>query len=60
MLGGKHQILRKTLDFEESTREVIEIVNWVKTTGEPFLAQTWETFLSGIIFDSMGGGDILG
>jgi hypothetical protein len=38
------------------TREVIEFGNWVKTTGEPFPAQTWETLVEGIIADNKGGG----
>jgi hypothetical protein len=37
------------------TKEIVEFGNWMKTTGEPFPAQTWETFLSGIITDQMGG-----
>jgi hypothetical protein len=37
------------------TREVIEFGNWVKTTGEPFPAQTWETLVEGIIADNKGG-----
>ena len=37
------------------TMEIVEFGNWLKTTGEPYPAQTWETFLSGIISDQMGG-----
>jgi hypothetical protein len=37
------------------TMEIVEFGNWVKTTGEPYPAQTWETLLSGIITDQMGG-----
>jgi hypothetical protein len=37
------------------TREVIEFGNWVKTTGEPFPAQTWETLVAGIISANKGG-----
>jgi hypothetical protein len=37
------------------TMEIVEFGNWMKTTGEPYPAQTWETFLSGIISDQMGG-----
>ncbi len=37
------------------TMEIVEFGNWMKTTGEPYPVQTWETFLSGIISDQMGG-----
>jgi hypothetical protein len=37
------------------TREVIEFGNWVKTTGEPFPAETWDTLVEGIIADNKGG-----
>ncbi len=37
------------------TMEIVEFGNWMKTTGEPYPAQTWETFLSGILSDQMGG-----
>jgi hypothetical protein len=37
------------------TMEVIEFGNWLKTTGEPFPAQTWETLISSFISDPVGG-----
>jgi hypothetical protein len=37
------------------TMELVEFGNWLKTTGEPFPAQTWDTLLSGIISDPVGG-----
>jgi len=37
------------------TMEVIEFGNWLKTTGEPYPAQTWETLISGFTSDPVGG-----
>jgi hypothetical protein len=51
-LGKKGELLKREshkiiVIYRTVTMEVIEFGNWLKTTGEPYPAQTWEALIPG-------------